>query len=246
MSKVQGWRWVEEKDWVEGGDEGPQWVNDAPLTRKQKQQLRMGTIRAIKPARCEPTALLDGGPVTSQWSKPDYLQAAGYSKRVLELTSNNVLRDNLVFSWSALARVLPPGAAEQWVTNAINMIPRCRTYTQISADGDIAKNRFIGQRFYSTGDAYLVWNDSKTAAGTLRMLTFAEPIGNVLYTTTTFLSRPTKAGVNRVFEVYNVLAGNVAEAQGITREAADVDGMTRFRPSPDRFKPLTPPASSIT
>ncbi len=41
LSKVQGFTFEESKNWVEGGDEGPEWVADAPLTKEQKQNVRL-------------------------------------------------------------------------------------------------------------------------------------------------------------------------------------------------------------
>jgi len=80
LSKVQGYTFKESKNWVGGGDEGPEWVADAPLTKEQTRQVGVGAPRRVKPDACEARAMFGGYGWTKKWGSADYLKGVGYTK----------------------------------------------------------------------------------------------------------------------------------------------------------------------
>jgi hypothetical protein len=248
MSKVQGYRFVENTRWVEGDSAGPQWVRTSPLTKKQRKQLGLGAVRKVKPSYCEVVASFGDwwGP-SSEFSSAEYIKAAGYSFRA---NANRYYKNNKVSAWFTIALVLPPGQAQLAVDDLVATREACRKYTVVTRDGDIervdrTRNLVKGKTVFLTGDA-VVMPTRLTGNGPSGQVLYriVEAIGDVFYLTNIQLNSSNEGVLSRASGVYNVLADNVAEVARVSRPPMDLNTLTKLTGDPDRYVPLSPAIDS--
>lgn len=248
MSKIQGYRFVENDNWVDGDDAGPQWVRTAPLTRKQRKQLALGALRKVKPARCEVVASFgDWWGVPTEFATRDYIKAAGYSFRANDY---QYYKANKMSRWYTVALVLPTGQAQQVVDDLIATREACRKYTIVTRDGDLERvnntaNLVKGKTSYRSGNAFVtnVRLLGNGPSGQVEMI-LSEAIGDILYITDVTLNSSGKGILGRTSYVYNKLADNLAEVAGVTRPAVDLNRLAKVKGDPDQYVPLTPNVAS--
>jgi hypothetical protein len=247
LSKVQGFTFKENKNWVEGGDEGPEWVADAPLTKEQKREVGLGDLRRVKPDKCEASASLFGYGWTTAWATGNYFKAVAYAKKANSLRG---WRDNEVDTWGTTAFVMPEGVPQAWTRNLAATVDECKKFTSISANGDIKKVNLTTTR----KDIEVEWLESGAAvsyrdtlkSGSRRGVTHYlwEPIGNVLYGTSLNIWSDDAKQWARASALYNRLADSVAKAQGVEREPVDLREGTPLVPNPAEYAPPPGPSNS--
>lgn len=245
MSMIQGYRFEESDNWVDDDEEGPEWTNNAPLTKEQRFQLNLGKIRRTKPEQCMLVAFVTGDGISQELSNPDAITAAAYSKRANDYRS---YKRNLVLDWTTVALVLKPGQATVWADNIANLFQKCRKFTAVKKNGDIERVDLTeyypaDKSTYASGQAYVIKAELNTPKP-VSYLTVLESIGNVFYETSISLCSDEKATLARVSKAYNVLADNVAEAAQVTREDVNFNDLTPFVPDPDAYVAPNIPLSS--
>ena len=248
MSKVQGYRFIESDNWVDGSNAGPQWVRTAPLTKKQRRELALGALRKVKPARCDVVASFgDWWGIPAELSTRDYVTAAGYSFRANDY---QYYKANKMNRWYTVALVLPPGQAQLIVDDMLATREACRKYTVVTRDGDLERvnNSDVlikGKTTYRTGDALVtrVRLTGNGPAGQVRYIV-SEAIGDIYYLTDLNLNSSGKGILGRASEVYNKLADNLARVSGVTREPLDLNDLQKATGDPADYVPLTPAVGS--
>jgi len=243
MSMVQGFRFVENDDWVGEDDEGPEWANNAPLTKEQRSMLGLGQVRRVMPEQCMLVSMGAGNGLSQELSNQDAITAAAYSYRANDY---RYFKNNLVWAWQTVAYVLPPGQSTIWVDNISNLFMKCRKYTAIKKNGDIERvnlteNYPAGKTMYTSGQAYVMKYDSRQDRTILRMF---EAIGDVIYFTKLTVFSSDKDTLARAAKAYNVLADNIAEVAQVTREPVDFNNLVPFTPDPEAYIAPEIPLSS--
>ena len=244
MSVIQGATFKESDNWVGGGDAGPQWVNTAPLSKKQRSQLLLGQARKVKPSECTLVAFVDGYGLTANLSNRDAIMAAAYSKRANDVR----YKSGYISSWVTTALVLAPGQAEVWADDIGNTRMRCTKYTVIDRDGDIERVP-LGEAFpkgksvFRSGDAYIA-RVNLDVSQPYTWLTVVEPIGSIFYSTRMLMWTESTKQLARASKAYNKLANNLAEVAGVEREAVDFNNLVPYKPDPSVYVEPVEPLSS--
>lgn len=246
LSTVQGRTFKENDTWVGGADAGPQWVNDAPLTKKQRSHLALGGVRKVKPQECTVVAFSDGWGLPSALANRDAISAAAYSKRVNDY---QYYRAGNVYLWMTVALVLAPGQAQVWAEDWANTRMKCTKYTVIDRDGDVERvslggNYPKGKSMFTSGDAYIANPPVKGAAGPFTSMTIIEAIGDTYYETYLRLAFTNTKQMATVTKAYNKLANNLAKASGVTRDSVDLSDLTPFKGDPKAYIAPTEPLSA--
>ena len=247
LSKVQGFTFKESRSWSRGGDEGPEWVADAPLTKEQKKNVGLGVLRRVKPDKCEARAAFDAAGLTTAWSTGDYVKAVADAKKANSL---NYGKDGLLSEWIASASVMQEGAAQTWTRNLAATADECDKYTTIASNGDIQKVNLTAV----DKDLKREWLRSGAAVArryTLASSSFVgvihdvwEPIGNILYETQVTIYSDDAKQWAKASALYNRLADSLAKAQGMEREPVDLRDGTPLVPNPAEYAPPAGPINS--
>lgn len=242
MSMIQGFRFVENDNWVGGVDEGPQWANNAPLTKEQRSQLELGQVRRTKPEQCMLVSFLTGDGISQELSNQDAITAAAFSKR-----SNKYFKRNILSHWQTIALVLPPGQSTIWVDNIANLFMKCRKFTAIKKSGDIRRVDLtqyypVGKTIYTSAQAYII--DTKLPQKDRTYFLIVEAIGDVYYHSTIIVFSNDKKTLARAAKAYNVLADNIAEVAQVTRGPVDFNDLVPFTPDPEAYIAPEIPLSS--
>lgn len=247
MSTIQGRTFKELDNWVGGADEGPEWVNDAPLGKRQRNQIGLGSLRIVKPAVCTVVAAIDGEGRSAAQSNRDAITAAGYSKRQNDYF---YYKPGNVYTWQTIALVLAPGQAQVWADDFANTRMRCTKYTVVSANGDIERitvGKYFpkGKTMFTSGSVYVEVADLNAENGLPYFDgTLVEAIGDVLYTTEVLFWFDDPKQLAKASKAYNKLADNLATASGVTREPVDLNNLTPFKGDPTKYTPPAEPLSA--
>lgn len=216
--------------------------------------ISFGETRAVKPEKCTATSQFISnfnGPygVPARWAVPSYITAAAYSKRA---NDDPYFKKNLVYLWVTSSLLMPDGEASNWVTNWVNMSQKCTKYTVINSDGDIKKINTTNDQdnfeFQSSGGALFqigTKKHSNSLSGN-QTIVINEVIGKTLFNNFFVILGSSRESLTRAFEVYNVLADNLAEVQGVTRTPVDLATSKKVTPNPDAYIPLSVPSSEIS
>jgi len=86
MSMVQGFRFVENDDWVGEDDEGPEWANNAPLTKEQRSMLGLGQVRRVMPEQCMLVSMGAGNGLSQMRSLPRHTHIEQMITGTLKIT----------------------------------------------------------------------------------------------------------------------------------------------------------------
>jgi hypothetical protein len=243
MSMIQGFRFVEEDTWV-GGGEGPEWANDAPLTKEQRSQLGLGKVRRTKPEQCMLVSSFEGFGISQELSNQDAITAAAYSKR---LNDYQYLKSNLVGVWQSIAFVLPPGQSKIWADDTANLFIKCLKFTVVKNNGDIERVNSTayypaGKSIFTSAKAYVIV--AKVSPQDRKYFQIVEAIGDVYYKTLIDVYSNEKKTLARAAKAYNVLADNIAEVAQVTREPVDFNKLVPFTPDPEAYVAPEIPLSS--
>lgn len=243
MSMIQGFRFVEEDTWV-GGGEGPEWANDAPLTKEQRSQLRLGQVRRTNPDQCMLASSLEGYGISQELSNQEAITAAAYSKR---LNNYRYVKRNSVATWQTVAFVLPPGQSNIWADNNANLFMKCLKFTVVKKNGDIERVNITefhppGKSVYTSAQAYVFV--AKVSPQDRTYFQIVEAIGDVYYKTLIDVYSNEKDTLARASKAYNVLADNIAEVAQVARGPLDFNKLIPFTPDPKAYMAPEIPLSS--
>jgi hypothetical protein len=247
LSKVQGFTFKENKNWVDGGDEGPEWAADAPLTKEQKQNVTLGGLRRVKPDKCEARAAFNFHGWMTAWSTGDYVKAAVYAKK---FTSLKYFKNGLLESWQTVAFVMPVGAAQTWTRNLAATVDECDKYTTIASNGDIEKvnepslYKDVNPEWLEFGTAVDLRQSQTSGSRVWAIHMVWEPIGNILYMTQVVMYSDDAKQWARASALYNRLADSLAKAQAVERQPVDLNGGTPLIPDPAEYAPPAGPINS--
>lgn len=243
MSNVQDGKFVRSLDGFPD-EPGADWAADAPLTKKQRDQINLGDLRKTKPAVCQYVAFLDAGWTADEWAGQDYVTAAAQSWMAQDLNLSNFRRNNQISEFTTRIYVMPPGEAETWLANAVNTLRKCARYKQVDAKGKITNVTTPSGTIKRSGATY-VWEHDFSASGIrVRFADTWEAVGNALLVTRLSMWNPSPAGVERGAKVFNNIADKLAKAQGITREPLDLEDLTKVKQDPTLVKSPSIPASA--
>lgn len=237
MSKIQGYKFKESDDWVGDADEGPEWSNSAPLTKKQKKQMRFGNVASVRPENCVLNAGFHGYGWPVKLSNSDVMKAVAFSARD---NDNPFYGKDKVRRWETVAYVLPPGEAQLWADDIANMTYKCRKYSYRDSEGNLERVNLRrlypkGESIFMSGSAYVLIADPDTGGNPVFFASMWEPLGDTLYITYVTLYTGDESVIGRASDVYNVLADNLADEAGVEREPVDLNGLTPFTPNPELF-----------
>jgi len=249
MSKIQGFKFKENTSWTYGKGEGPQWINNTPLTNSQKNMIRLGAYRTVKPEKCTASALGWGYGVPQRWATPAYISAVGYSNRANDDQSYS--KKNTLLQWSTVIYMMPSGEGNIWIDNIANLWDTCKKLTLIKKNGEIQKENLAETLAITTqkkGGAVnvIMLTPSESKNQNKQTLGITEAVGNALYYTTFTIIRSEADALRRASDVYNVLADNLAEVQGITREPVDLLKLEKVTPNPGAYQPIPAPRNELT
>jgi len=249
MSKIQGFKFKESSSWESGKNEGPQWINNAPLTKSQKNMARLGTYRTVKPDKCTASALSFGYGVPQRWATPAYISAVGYSLRVND--DRSFSKQNTLKQWTTAIYMMPLGEGNIWIDNIANLWETCKKMTLVKRNGDIEKEDLVEflsdtTREKSGAANVVMFTSSKSKKiNNSQLVGITEAIGNALTYTAFSIIRSDADALGRASDVYNVLADNLAEVQGVTREPIDLLKLEKSTPDPDAYMPIPVPSNEL-
>lgn len=244
LTKVQGFTFTENDKWDTGDDEGPEWVADAPLTKKQRKQVGAGTLKSVKPVECEAEAIRAADGWTTSLADSEFLQAVGYSKKE---NKNRYYKSGQVTTWLAAAFKLSEDAPQGLAQNMRAFYNQCARYTTIDADGDIEKinrkKRFedLDLTLQSSGNALVEVVTATQGSRELRRVLVVEPIGNVMYQSIITILGEASDQWKRSTNLYNRLADNIADVQGTTRLPVDLLNGEPVVPDPSDYTSIAKP-----
>ena len=244
LSKVQGFTFKESKNWVGGGDQGPEWVADAPLTKEQLSDVNLGTLRRVKPDKCESMVAFFQYGWTDAWASGGYFAAVGFTNKVNSLS---FWKDSEVSDWGTQAFVMPEGAPQAWTRNLSSTVDECDKFTTVASNGDLERVNLTAlpdgwtEAWQESGGAVIDRKMAKIGSRSGILQHIWEPIGNVLYSTTMTIGSDEAKQWARTSALYNRLADSLAKAQGVEREPVDLREGTPLIPHPAEYAPPTGP-----